>query len=279
MREIKKAIRFLPVLAGVLMTLPAVPVSAQDAESPESDEGKITRNGATVSGVGLEVGDNGSGDINAGLTVRSLYLTKSDDTYAALGSGGSQIRIGRGIGLSGNSNVGSNWTAVLDQNEEGGLRVLPLVGTHSMAMDFEWNSNDDAVRQDFIEWMPHVSGGALFRIKELCGVAARAKYGASIGTLGDENGAGRLVGGALEVDCGGGVGLAIDHSNIRRKQVESDLTRGDLVLPLGKKASVGIYAARIATDRMDGNDESVTSALEGSPRVERRIGFQVGGAF
>lgn|GEM_PF-2355261 len=279
MREIKFAIPVLSVLAGALMAGVVTPAAAQEAETSESSSGVLARNGATVSGVGLEVGDNGSGDINAGLTVRSLYLPKSDTTYAALGSGGSQIRIGRGIGLSGNSNVGSNWTAVLDQNEAGGLRVLPLIGTHALAMDFEWNSNDDAIRQDYIEWMPHLSGGALFRIKELCGIAARAKYGAAIGTLGDQNGVGSVAGGALEVDCGDGVGLAIDHSRVKRKEVNSSLTRGDLIIPLGKKASVGVYAARIATDRMDGNDDSVTSSLEGAPRVERRIGFQVGGAF
>ena len=279
MREIKFAIPVLPVLAGVLMAGAVAPAAAQESETPESSSGAITRNGATVSGVGLEVGDNGKGDINAGLTLRSLYAAKSDTTYAALGSSGTQLRIGRGIGVSGSSNVGSNWTAALDQTAEGGLRVLPLIGSHAMGLDFEWNSNDDAIRQDYIEWMPHLSGGALFRIKELCGIAARAKYGASIGTLGDQNGVGTIAGGALEVDCGDGVGLAIDHSRVKRKDVNSSLSRGDLIIPLGKKASVGVYAARIATDRMDGNDDSVTSSLEGSPRVERRIGFQVGGAF
>lgn len=231
-----------------------------------------------LNGVGLELGSNQDGTVNAGLVLRTHSIEDSSQPRGAVGSGSAELRVGRGLGISSRNNEGTNLiTALVPEARNHG--VTPIAAAHLLPLDFELNTNRDDVRQDYIEWMPHISGGLAVQLGELCGITARLKAGASIGTLGSDNGAGSMHGGALEIECDDRFGLSADHSVISRGPQRSVLSRIDGMLPLGENWSVGVYASRVRTE--NGDDSGFLALDPQAPAVldETRAGVVVGAAF
>jgi len=232
-----------------------------------------------VSGVGLEMGRNDEGTLNGGLVIRSHTVQDSEQFRGAIGSGSGELRLGRGVGIAARNNSGTNLITAIHPAARD-LPVIPIAGAHLFPLDFELNTNSDDVREDYIEWMPHLSGGLAVPLRDICGITARIKAGASIGTLGEENGAGSMRGVALEVECDDRFMLSGDRSVIDRDGTRATLSRVDLALPLGEHLTLGVYAARVRTEN---NQESGFFGLDTEGvalrRDEARAGITMGGAF
>jgi hypothetical protein len=117
-------------------------------------------------GMGVEVGKSESGERNGGFVLRSTARPQIDGEAVGilLGSRSTDLRVGRGIGLSGSRNTGVNLLMKMADREAQGLvgasntrPLLPVVGVHPAAASWELNTSDDSRRLDYIEWSPHFS--------------------------------------------------------------------------------------------------------------------------
>lgn len=158
------------------------------------------------------------------------------------------------------------------------IRVLPVLGAHPAATNWDLNTNKDSRRLDYIEWSPHLSGGLMLTVADVCAITARGKLGASIGTLGEQNGLGKSTGTAIETQCGL-ISATADRTDIRRDGEHSRISRAELTLGETHGGNIGFYAMKIDSDRLDGNDDSITPRLAKEGTHEHRIGFQVGVGF
>jgi hypothetical protein len=125
---------------------------------------------------------------------------------------------------------------------------------------------------------PHFSAGLMLTLAETCALTARGKYGASVGTLGEQNGLGKSTGAAIEAQCGF-IAATTDRTDIRREGEHSRISRAELTIGDPRHGNIGIYAMKIDSDHLDGNDESISPRLANEGTHERRIGFQVGAGF
>jgi len=247
--------------------------------SVRADEiGLILAEAADQNSVGIELGSNEKGTINGGLVLRHFRTADGSQFKGYIGSKSSEIRIGRGVGLSNRANSGVNLVTALSRKASD-LPVIPVVGLQPLARDLEWNSNSDSVRQDYIEWMPSVSAGAGININDLCGVTARVAYGAAIGTTGRDNGTGESHGLFMETECDEFLAVTASRQIVDRGRDRTKLSRMDVAMPLGEDLSVGFYLAKIRTEEGDKSGFLAFGEPSKVLKDEQRAGLVVGGAF